>query len=164
MTELNILYGNENNEINRDDRMSQKDDKNDTMNMYSVNDENKLSSSKVLHNMASSQQIQQPIQQLPEQHIQQPSYPMQKQMNQQYRKNNMNNYSFWDRMNMKKEEVIKLAIFSLVIVFAIALDRIGTHYISKYITENVLTEIQEFLLRLSYPIVIFLLLWITKSL
>jgi uncharacterized membrane protein len=72
-------------------------------------------------------------------------------------------YSFWDRMNMKKSEVIKLALFALVIVLGISIDRIGTHYILKYVSENVLTDMQEFLLRLCYPIIVFLLLWVLKS-
>lgn len=72
-------------------------------------------------------------------------------------------YSFWDRMAIKRSEVIKLAIFSLVIVLGIALDRIGTHYITKYLSDNILTDFQEFMLRLSYPIMIFLILWIIKS-
>jgi hypothetical protein len=65
---------------------------------------------------------------------------------------------------MKRSEVVKLAVFSLVIVLAIALDRIGTHYISKYINDNVFTEMQELLLRASYPVTVFLILWIVKSL
>lgn len=73
-------------------------------------------------------------------------------------------YSFGDRMSLKRPEVIKLAMFSLVIVLAIALDRIGTHYLTKYLADNVFTDFQEFILRLSYPIVIFLTLWIVKSL
>lgn len=73
-------------------------------------------------------------------------------------------YSFWDRMTLKRGEVIKLAMFSLVILLAIALDKISNHYLSKYISENVLSETQEFILRLSYPIMIFLILWVAKSL
>lgn len=73
-------------------------------------------------------------------------------------------YSFSDRMSMKRGEVMKLAIFSLVIVLAIALDRMSTHYLTKYLTDGIFTDFQEFMLRLSYPIVIFLLLWIVKSL
>lgn len=72
-------------------------------------------------------------------------------------------YSFWDRMTLKRPEVIKLAVFSLVIVLAISLDRIGTHYITKYLNDNVLSELQELLLRISYPITIFIILWIIKS-
>jgi len=73
-------------------------------------------------------------------------------------------YSFGDRMTMKRGEVIKLAMFSLVIVMAIALDRIGTHYLTKYLSDNIFTDFQEFMLRLSYHVVIFIILWIVKSL
>ena len=72
-------------------------------------------------------------------------------------------YNFIDRMNLKKSEVIKLALFSLVIVMGISVDRMLTYYLSKYISDNVLTDFQELLLRLSYPITIFLLLWIFKA-
>ncbi len=81
---------------------------------------------------------------------------------QQYKRNT--SYSFWDRMAIKRTEVIKLAIFALVIVLAIAIDRIGTHYLTKYLSDNIFTEFQEFMLRLSYPVVIFLVLWIVKAL
>lgn len=73
-------------------------------------------------------------------------------------------YSFWDRMVLKRPEVIKLAIFSLVIVLAISLDRIGTFYMSKYIGDNILTDFQELMLRMSYPIIVFIVLWVIKSL
>jgi hypothetical protein len=72
-------------------------------------------------------------------------------------------YNFLDKMNLKKSEVIKLALFSLVIVLGISIDRMLTYYVSKYINDNVLTDFQELLLRLSYPITIFLLLWIFKA-
>ena len=72
-------------------------------------------------------------------------------------------YNFIDRMNLKKTEVIKLALFSLVIVLGISIDRMLTYYLSRYISDNVLTDFQELLLRLSYPITIFLLLWIFKA-
>ena len=72
-------------------------------------------------------------------------------------------YNFIDRMNLKKTEVIKLALFSLVIVLGISIDRMLTYYLSRYINDNVLTDFQELLLRLSYPITIFLLLWIFKA-
>jgi hypothetical protein len=73
-------------------------------------------------------------------------------------------YSFWDRMSMKRPEVVKLAAFGLVIVLAISLERIGTHYLTRYLADNMLTDFQEFMLRFSYPIMVFLLLWIIKSL
>ncbi len=65
------------------------------------------------------------------------------QAQQQYRRNT--SYSFWDRMSLKRTEVIKLAIFALVIVLAIALDRMGTHYLTKY-----LSTIDSFILSQGY--------------
>ncbi len=73
-------------------------------------------------------------------------------------------YSFWDRMVMSKREVLKLFILSIVIILGISLEKIGYHYISNYINANDLSNLQEFLLRLSFPVVVFLLLWIIKSL
>ena len=84
------------------------------------------------------------------------------QANDNYRKR-VPEYNFFDRMNMKKSEVIKLALFSLVIVLGISVERLITYYLSKYIGDNILTEFQEFLLRFSYPIGIFLVLWIFKA-
>lgn len=72
-------------------------------------------------------------------------------------------YSFWDRMVIKRGDVIRLATFSLVILMAIALDRMSSHYITKYLSDNVFTNVQEFIIRLSYPISIFIILWIVKS-
>ena len=83
---------------------------------------------------------------------------------QQYVKKYNPTYSFWDRLSLKRPEVMKLAIFSLVILLAISLERIGTHYINKYLADNVLTDFQEFMIRLSYPVIVFLLLWVFKSL
>jgi len=64
---------------------------------------------------------------------------------------------------MKRPEVIKLAVFSLVIVLAISIDRMTTHYLTKYITDNIFTNFQEFMLRLLYPVIVILLLWIIKA-
>jgi hypothetical protein len=88
---------------------------------------------------------------------------MQPQNNNEQNYKRRNEYNFLDRMNLKKSEVIKLALFSLVIVLGISIDRMLTYYVSRYINDNVLTDFQELLLRLSYPITIFLLLWIFKA-
>ena len=82
-----------------------------------------------------------------------------------YNNNNSKySYSFWDRMIIKRKEVIKLAMFSLVIVLGIALDRIFNHYIAKYISDNVFTDMQELMLRFAYPVLVFIFLWVAKSL
>ena len=73
-------------------------------------------------------------------------------------------YSFWDRMVMSKREVLKLFILSLVIILGISIEKIGYHYLSNYINSVDLSSLQEFLVRLSFPILAFIILWIIKSL
>lgn len=116
------------------------------------------------------QQMQQAPQQMPQQPQQLP--PPQIIENSLYQQQQYNNnkssqnisYSFWDRMVSTRGDVIKLAIFALVIVLGISFDRIATFYITKYLTDSEYTNLQEFIIRLSYPILIFIFLWIIKSL
>ena len=171
MTDLNLLYGSDDNLMG--DQMSGKEGGG----MYS----SQLSGQQ-LHKMASQSSMdqeekQQQMQQMQQQQMQQQQ--MQQQMQQQQMQQQMHQqkpvqkedsnfrrrveYTFMDRINMKRTEVIKLALFSLVIVLGISIDRMITHYINKYIGDNVLTDFQELLLRISYPIAIFLLLWIFKA-
>ena len=168
MTDLNLLYGSDDNLIG--DQIGEREGER----MYS----SQLSSQQ-LHKMAlqpSTEQEEKQQQQIQQQQIQQQQM-QQQQMQQQpqhvqqqkpVQKEDSNSrrrveYTFMDKMNMKKTEIIKLALFSLVIVLGISIDRMITHYISKYIGDNVLTDFQELLLRISYPIAIFLLLWIFKA-
>jgi len=120
----------------------------------------------------SSQQSQQPSYQPPPQQgpIYQPSipnfYPQQQVIQTPPKKQYQRapEYSFWDRMAMSRNDVLKLFILSLIVVLGISIDRIGSHYIKQYLTDNVLSPIQEFIVRLSYPVIIFLFIWIIKSL
>jgi hypothetical protein len=73
-------------------------------------------------------------------------------------------YSFWDRMVMSRREVMKLFILSIVVILGISLEKIGCHYINQYLSSNDLTSIQELLVRFSFPIIVFIILWIIKSL
>jgi hypothetical protein len=75
-----------------------------------------------------------------------------------------NQYSFWDRMVMSRREVLKLFILSIVVILGISLEKIGCHYVNQYLSSNDLTTIQELLVRLSFPIIVFIILWIIKSL
>jgi len=94
-----------------------------------------------------------------------PEYPYAKKVQQNLQQSSelMEN-TFWNRFTSKKSEVFKLIMFSFVILFAISIDRIGTYYLTKYVNENVLTDRQEFIIRLAYPVMIILLLWIFKAL
>lgn len=177
MTDLNLLYGSDDNLMS--DQMERKENGGG---LYSSQ-----ISGQQLHKMASqndmvyddkNQQMQQ-MQQVQQQQMQQ---QMKQQIQQQVQAmqavnpipqsvqkkeavnyQRRNDYGFMDRMNMKRSEVIKLALFSLVIVLGISIDRMLTYYLSRYVEDNVLTDFQELLLRLSYPIAIFLLLWIFKA-
>lgn len=113
----------------------------------------------------SVQQLQQ-IQQPPQQIQQSPQIPQQVyklNVQQQPQIQRYPEYSFWDRMVLSRREVLKLFILSIVIVIGISLEKIGSHYISNYISSNDLSTLQEFLVRLSFPIFVILLLWIIKS-
>ena len=119
------------------------------------------------HQQSQSSQQQPPPQQAP---IYQPSipnfYPQQQVIQTPPKKQYQRapEYSFWDRMAMSRNDVLKLFILSLIVVLGISIDRIGSHYIKQYLTDNVLSPIQEFIVRLSYPVIIFLFIWIIKSL
>ncbi len=111
------------------------------------------------------QQIQHQIQQQMQQ--QQYEYEQQQQLQQQASQQQQRRhpeYSFWDRMIMSKREVMKLFILSIVIMLGISLEKLGFHYLSSYISSTDLTSTQEFFVRLSFPIIVFLILWIIKSL
>ena len=73
-------------------------------------------------------------------------------------------YSFWDRMTLSRNDVFKLVLLAFVIVLGISIERIANHYITLYLSDNILSSIQEFIVRISYPILIFIFLWIIKSL
>lgn len=73
------------------------------------------------------------------------------------------NDTFWDKIGQKKGEVIKMIVLSLVVVLGLSLDRIAGHYMTDYISKAILTNIQEFMVRVSYPAGIILLMWIIKA-
>ena len=73
-------------------------------------------------------------------------------------------YSFWDRMVLARNDVLKLVLLAFVIVLGISIFSIGNHYLTQYLSDNILSSTQEFIVRISYPILIFILLWIIKSL
>jgi hypothetical protein len=91
-------------------------------------------------------------------------YPYPEQPPQQIMPQQIYQYSFWDRMVMSRREVMKLFILSIVIILGISLEKIGSHYVNQYLSSNDLTNVQELLVRLSFPIIVFIILWIIKSL
>lgn len=146
MTELNLAYGFSDEEINV------KKEKHNDDSYY----KQKAQPPPVIEPMMQQQPMMQPQQPM----MQVADVPSYKYSN----KNRNESYSFWDRMIMSRSDVIKLTAFSLVILLAISLDKIINNYLTKYLSENIFTNIQEFIIRLVYPIAVFLFLWIIKSL
>lgn len=72
--------------------------------------------------------------------------------------------SFWERMADKKWDVLKMVVLSLVVVLALSIDRVANHYLTNYMSQAFLTAMQEFLLRIGYPVVVILVLWLMKTL
>jgi len=179
MTELNLLYGGDN--LLNDSKAPDNRKESAYTSKISSQQLHQLALNNDSSGMEDSHMIPPPQSQSMQIAQQQLAMQMAQQQNQQIAQQNMqqqmmqpaNNseqgykrtveYNFLDKMNLKKSEVIKLALFSLVIVLGISIDRMLTYYVSKYINDNVLTDFQELLLRLSYPITIFLLLWIFKA-
>ena len=192
MTDLSLLYGGDDNLLgdNMDNSYSTQKINKMSNNDMSIEDKSSKSQQIMLQTQM-AQQAQQAQQAQHAQQAQQAQYKTEniQQLSQQQHMNNTslipisnqsykqneyiynnenlrkrgNEYNFFDRMNLKRTEVIKLSLFSLVIVLGISIDRMLTYYLSKYIGDNILTDFQEFLLRVSYPITIFLLLWIFKA-
>lgn len=71
--------------------------------------------------------------------------------------------NIWDKLSSKKYDVLKLMILSLVILLAMSSDRVVNFYLTRYISGGMLSTMQEFLVRVSYPLVILLLLWMIKA-
>jgi hypothetical protein len=71
--------------------------------------------------------------------------------------------NFWDKLIAKKWEVIKLVMLSLVVLLGMSFDKVATHYLDAYIGRAILSDTQEFLVRVSYPISVILVLWVIKA-
>lgn len=73
--------------------------------------------------------------------------------------NNKNQVSYFDRLWAKRRDVIKLIIFSLVILLALSFHDVTTHYLKQYFEDTMLSPTKEFLLRLVYPLIVLIALW-----
>lgn len=133
-----------------------------------MNDENDYQPQHQQPQMPQQQPQMPQQQQLPQQPPPQNNYYIQQQAQQPppqpIKRNRYPEYSFWDRMAMSRSDVFKLVLLSFVIVLGISIEKLGSHYITQYLADNVLSPLQEFIVRITYPVLIFLFLWIIKSL
>lgn len=70
---------------------------------------------------------------------------------------------FFERMTARKYDVLKVVMFAFIILLAISMDRFFTHYLAQYISQSILTNTQELLIRASYPVAILLVIWFVKA-
>jgi hypothetical protein len=111
---------------------------------------------------------QQQIQEPPQKIKQQPLTPQPEAMYQQQQPEPKIIYkepqiSFWDKLGQTKGDVFKLFLFALVILIAIAFDRLIFTYLKYYIENNMLDGTNEFIIRLAYPVGIIVVIWLLKS-
>ena len=177
MTELDIAYSfnpnNHNNyqnfNINANNNNNNNDDNddNDNDNDNNANNRQIIENKELINNNKEILIQQQPQYQQPQyqQAIVPNNYYEEKEYKIPTKKNQRNpEYSFWDRMVLSKNDVLKLVILSLIIVLGISIEKVLFHYINQYLTENLLSPMQDFLVRLSIPVSVILFLWIIKSL
>lgn len=113
-------------------------------------------------------EMQQQIQEPPQKIKQQPLTPQPEAMYQQQQPEPKVIYkepqvSFWDKLGQTKGDVFKLFLFALVILIAIAFDRLIFTYLKYYIENNMLDGTNEFIIRLAYPVGIIVGIWLLKS-
>jgi hypothetical protein len=70
---------------------------------------------------------------------------------------------FLARVSERRYEVMKVVMFALIILFAISMDRLFTHYLGQYVAEAILTKGQELLIRAAYPVAVLLVIWFMKA-
>lgn len=157
MTELNIAYSYNGNDIMDENSMTE----------YQPDNYQNQQPQQSQHQ--SQQQPQQLQPQAPPPPVSQPPPVIYYQPPQQHRKpppvqQRTPEYSFWDRMMLSSNDVFKLILLAFVVVLGISIEKFGSHYMNTYLSDNILSPIQEFIIRLSYPLLIFIFLWIIKSL
>ena len=102
--------------------------------------------------MVSVQQPSEVVYQPPEaMYAQQPAQPMPQEE------------SFLDRLSAHRYDVLKVTMFAFVILLAFALHDFFGHYLTKYLSDSVLTNTQELLVRLGYPVAVILVVWFVKA-
>jgi hypothetical protein len=157
MTELNIAYSYNGNDIMDENSMTE----------YQPDNYQNQQPQQPQHQPQQQPQQLQP--QAPPPPVSQPPPVIYYQPPQQHRKpppvqQRTPEYSFWDRMMLSSNDVFKLILLAFVVVLGISIEKFGSHYMNTYLSDNILSPIQEFIIRLSYPLLIFIFLWIIKSL
>lgn len=79
-------------------------------------------------------------------------------------KENYERSSIIDNFFKKKKEMLRFISLSLIIVFALSLHEVISFYLRDFIDNTNLTENKETLTRFGYPLMIFFIAWMMKTL
>ena len=71
--------------------------------------------------------------------------------------------SFFDTMWAKRKDVMKLVTLSLIILLGISLHSTIDHFFKKWLLEADLSERNEMLARMAYPLSVLLIIWMIKT-
>ena len=72
---------------------------------------------------------------------------------------NINSISYWDKLMNKKKDIVKFLQSALIIVFALSVHFLISHYFHQYLSSNDVSFERELILRLLYPIGIVFVAW-----
>ena len=63
----------------------------------------------------------------------------------------------------KKRDMMKILIYSLIILLGLSAHFVIKHYLKLHLMENDFNSRKEFLLRFSYPLTVFAIIWMLKA-
>lgn len=73
------------------------------------------------------------------------------------------NAGYLDKLILKKKDVAKLIVFSLVILLALSLHDVISTFVKNYLEDADLTPTKAWSLRLMYPVLVLFVLWNIKT-
>ena len=71
----------------------------------------------------------------------------------------LSNVGYFDKLMARRKELLKFALFSLIILLALSIHYHVKHYYKTFFQSHVLTPPKEFGIRLIYPVVILFIVW-----
>lgn len=109
------------------------------------------------------QQIQQQLpQQLPQQYIYQNTVPEMVKQEPKQRYIKEENQSYIDKLLNKKKDLIKILLYTFIIVLALSIHYLIDYYLNQYISNNNFSMERLLFVKLLYPIVIIFIIWNLK--
>jgi len=80
----------------------------------------------------------------------------------QQRRDRKKKPSYWESVWGKRREIVKLVMLAFVVLLALSIHAAAVHYITAYIENTDVSTLAESALRIGYPVLVFVVLWILK--